>query len=190
MQTRKVIGQIFDKKIDEKDLWTKYSFIIKTNNGKSMTLGLFIKDNEKEDERLRKEALIKDFKKGDNAEFEFYDKKSGNTTYHNIIDMKEVVTTTKEDLSEGEESDEPQLAFDELKDANEKYNIEKFKKDFGLTEQQKKDIGYFKGQCLNLAGELLKGEFNPKHSDFPKEVLELARKLFDEGKKQKFLEWK
>ena len=192
MQTRKIIGQILEKKIDEKDLWTKYSFIVKTNNGKTMTLGLFIKDAEKENERLRKEALIKDFKKGDTAEFEFYDKTDEKTTYHNIIDIKDVETATKSDLSEGEETNEPDLDFDELKRTDEKYNIVPLDKNVDniLTEQQKKDLGYFKGQCLNLASSHLNHNPISSYKNYPYELISLAKNIFDEGKKQKFLEWR
>ena len=128
-QTRKIIGQIFDKKIDKKDKYTKYSFIVRNEQGKSITLGLFISNKDNESARLKKEGLAKDFKKGDNAEFIFYDKTGGNTTYHNIVDIKEVSTATKE--------------------ADETYNIAPLvqglkKISEELTEQQKKDIGYLK----------------------------------------------
>lgn len=178
MQTSKVVGQIFDKKIDEKDLWTRYSFIIKTNNGRTMALGLFIKDNEKENERLRKEALIKDFKKGDTAEFEFYDKKSGTTTYHNITNIKEIV-----------KEEEPKLAFDELKTANEEYNIVTLDKNIDLRAETR-EMAIFRSECFNNACVLLNGKIAKGEGIIPNMVFKLAKTLFDEGKKQKFLEWR
>lgn len=51
------------------------------------------------------------------------------------------------------------------------------------------DLVLFKGQCLNIAGNALKGEINPEHTLFLEKLFKLAKAIYEEGKKQKFLEW-
>ena len=66
-----------------------------------------------------------------------------------------------------------------------------------LNEQYCKDcyeLQILKGQCLNLAGMLLKDKYNPEHSDFPEKLVILTKTLFDtlkktEIEKKRFLAW-
>ena len=63
------------------------------------------------------------------------------------------------------------------------------------------DLLIFKNQCLNIAGNNLKGE-NPEHPLFLEKLFKLAKSIYEEGQKscpkdckenhehkQRFLEW-
>lgn len=172
IEKKKIIGQILEKKIDEKAKFVKYTFTIQSE-GRKMNLGLFISENDKEGLKLKKEGMIKDFKKGDTAEFTYYNKVEGDRTYHNIIEISEIE-----------------------EDANKKYNVVELggnlEKEF-TKPVDFRQLDIFKGQCLNLAVELItsKNQFEIKDIEaLPRGIFNLTKMLFDEGKKQKFLEWK
>lgn len=51
-------------------------------------------------------------------------------------------------------------------------------------------LDILKGQCLNLAGIILTKIGDPKENPkFINSLFDLAKVIFEEGKKQKFLEW-
>ena len=53
----------------------------------------------------------------------------------------------------------------------------------------------FKGQCLNIAGNILKDTYNPEHPSFLENLFKLARQIYEQGsgekvdEKKKFLKW-
>ena len=166
METRKLKGQIFEKKLEEGTNWNKWSFIIKTSEGKTMTLGLFMSNNDQEEVKLKKGVLVKDFKKGDYGVFTFKDVAKAGVTYHNIINIED------DEISE------------ELKKSDDKYGIVNIEE----KPQNTKDLIYLKGQCLNIAGNMIK-EDTAMHPNISKAVFELAKKLYEEGKNNNFVEW-
>ncbi len=52
------------------------------------------------------------------------------------------------------------------------------------------ELQIFKGQCLNVAATLLPKYTLESSEDLIKRVYDLAKKLFEEGKANKFLSWK
>lgn len=51
------------------------------------------------------------------------------------------------------------------------------------------ELALLKGQCLNIAGTVLTENFNPEHPIFLEKLFKLAKDMYEEGKKQRFLEW-
>jgi len=48
---------------------------------------------------------------------------------------------------------------------------------------------FLKGHSLNVAAVLLKDVYNPNSPEVVTKLIELAKLIFDESKKQKFIEW-
>jgi len=90
-ETKEVIGTIEDKSSKEGDNWTKHSFKILKEDGRSMTLGLFTGKDDNE-----KKELAKQFKKGMRAKFNYYDTEKDGVIYHNINNIEALETPIEE----------------------------------------------------------------------------------------------
>ena len=90
-ETMEVIGTIEDKSSKEGDNWTKHTFKIEKEDGKGITLGMFVNEGEE-----AKESLAKQFKKGMSAKFFYYDQEKDGVVYHNIINIQANSAPTEE----------------------------------------------------------------------------------------------
>lgn len=82
-ETNEIIGKIIDKSMKEGDTWKKYSFKIEKEDGKSISLGFFVKDEEQE-------KLANQFKEETTAKFYYYDTESNGIIYHNITKIEAI----------------------------------------------------------------------------------------------------
>lgn len=161
-------GDVLNVEVMKTESWTKYTYTIRDNNGKTSFLSMFISDKDSDEAKTKKLESIAKHPKGSKALF-IYHEQGKYLTLDAISDI------------DGQPS---KIIENKIITNNEK------EKPLQLSEKQLLELKILRAECLNGAFNIMSnGEFNPLHEDFPAQCLKLAKRLFEQAKKDKFLEW-